>query len=183
MRVKVGAAGQIQETPSEQTAGEDLQSQLVDVPGTVLCSGTSARRFLAGMKAETRDRLLESISDRLQKDVSPVLIERDDEHRVIAFKVAEAKTIRDAAAIALADLYDIPVPSEHVLQRVFDLTPAEVRLAQGLARGDSLEEVAAAVGIKITTARTQLAAIFAKTRTRRQAKLVALLGRLAQLGS
>jgi DNA-binding CsgD family transcriptional regulator len=183
MRVKVGATGQNQETPSEQTAGEDLHSQLGDFAGTVLCSGTSASRFLAGMKAETRDRLLESISDRLEKDVSPVLIERDNEHRVIAFKVAEAKTIRDAPAIALADLNDIPVPSEFVLQRVFDLTRAEVRLAQGLARGDSLEEVAVAVGIKITTARTQLAAIFAKTRTCRQAKLVAILGRLAQLGS
>jgi len=102
---------------------------------------------------------------------------------VIALKVAGAKSTRDAPAIALADLNDIPVPSEHVLQRAFDLTPAEVRLAQGIARGHSLEEVAAAIGIKITTARTQLAAIFAKTGTRRQAKLVALLGHLAQLGS
>ena len=84
--------------------------------------------------------------------------------------------------MALADLNEIPAPSEQVLQRVFDLTQAEVRLAQGIARGDSLEEVAAGLGIKISTARTQLASIFTKTQTRRQAKLVALLGRLAQLG-
>jgi len=66
-----------------------------------------------------------------------------------------------------------------VLQRVFDLTHAEVRLAQGIARGDSLEEIAGGLRIKISTARTQLASIFAKTQTRRQAKLVALLGGLS----
>ena len=41
---------------------------------------------------------------------------------------------------------------------VFDLTPAEARLAQRLACGDSVEEVAKALHIKMTTARTQLAA-------------------------
>jgi hypothetical protein len=43
----------------------------------------------------------------------------------------------------------------------------------------ALDEIAAELGIKMTTARTQLAAIFAKTDTRRQAKLVAILTRLA----
>ena len=62
------------------------------------------------------------------------------------------------------------------------LTTAEARLAQRLARGDSVEEVAQQLSIKMTTARTQLAAIFAKTDTRRQAKLVAILSRVAHLG-
>src|SRR5262249_273014 len=82
-----------------------------------------------------------------------------------------------------ADLNEISVPSEHLLRRVFDLTNVEARLAQRVARGDGLEEVAARLGIKISTARSQLASIFAKTKTRRQAKLVAVLGRLAQLGA
>jgi DNA-binding CsgD family transcriptional regulator len=50
-----------------------------------------------------------------------------------------------------------------------------------MARGDALEEVAAILKIKMTTARSQLAAIFAKTQTRRQAGLVAILSRLAHL--
>ena len=107
----------------------------------------------------------------------------DGKRQLIAFKLRESDVSDHGATVALADLNDIPVPGEHVLQRVFDLTNAEVRLAQGVARGDSLEEVAAGLGIKISTARTQLASIFAKTQTRRQAKLVALLGRLAQLGA
>ena len=81
----------------------------------------------------------------------------------------------------LADLHAIPVPSEDALRRVFKLTRAEARLAQGVARGDSLEDIAQFLDIRISTARTQLASIFAKTETRRQAKLAAMLGRLAHL--
>ena len=76
---------------------------------------------------------------------------------------------------------DLPVPPEAVLRRLYDLTPAEARLAQGLASGDSLDEVATGLGIRMSTARTQLGSIFAKTDTRRQAKLVALLCHLAHL--
>jgi DNA-binding CsgD family transcriptional regulator len=79
-------------------------------------------------------------------------------------------------------ILDLPVPSETRLKALFDLTAAEARLAQRLARGDSVEEVAQTLSIKMTTARTQLAAIFAKTDTRRQAKLVAILSRVAHLG-
>jgi DNA-binding CsgD family transcriptional regulator len=78
-------------------------------------------------------------------------------------------------------LRDIPVPSEHWLRHIFDLTPAEARLAQGLARGDALEQVARTLGIKMSTARTQLAVIFAKTQTPRQSALVAVLTRIASL--
>jgi DNA-binding CsgD family transcriptional regulator len=78
-------------------------------------------------------------------------------------------------------IFDLPVPSEARLRALFDLTAAEVRLAQRLARGDSVEEAAQALSIKMTTARTQLAAVFAKTNTRRQAKLVAILSRVAHL--
>jgi DNA-binding CsgD family transcriptional regulator len=54
-------------------------------------------------------------------------------------------------------------------------------LAQHLARGESLEEIAPRVGVKISTARSQLATIFSKTGVKRQPKLVALLSRLAHL--
>jgi DNA-binding CsgD family transcriptional regulator len=80
------------------------------------------------------------------------------------------------------DIFDLPVPSEARLKALFDLSGAEARLAQRLARGDSVEEVAQSLSIKMTTARTQLAAIFVKTATRRQAKLVAILSRVAHLG-
>jgi DNA-binding CsgD family transcriptional regulator len=87
-----------------------------------------------------------------------------------------------ASSTGHPDFFDLPVPSEARLKALFDLSGAEARLAQRLARGDSVEEVAQSLSIKMTTARTQLAAIFVKTATRRQAKLVAILSRVAHLG-
>jgi DNA-binding CsgD family transcriptional regulator len=55
------------------------------------------------------------------------------------------------------------------------LTPAEARIALGIARGDALAAIAEAHGISIATARTQLKSVFAKTGTHRQGQLVALL--------
>lgn len=85
------------------------------------------------------------------------------------------------AGCAKRDIFDFPVPSQERLQELFDLTVAEAKLAQLLACGDSVEEVALKLNIKMTTARTQLAAVFSKTETRRQAKLVAILSRIAHL--
>ena len=53
---------------------------------------------------------------------------------------------------------------------------AELRLAQG-----RLEEAARQLGIKMSTARTQLASIFAKTDSQRQGKLIAILSRIAHM--
>lgn len=55
------------------------------------------------------------------------------------------------------------------------LTPAEARIALGIARGEALVTIAKAHGISIATARTQLKSVFAKTGTHRQGQLVALL--------
>jgi len=81
----------------------------------------------------------------------------------------------------LTDHGKLPAPSQALLIRVYGLSRAEALLAQGIARGESLEEVATRLGIKISTARSQLAAVFAKTGTSRQAKLVVILSRLAHL--
>lgn len=67
------------------------------------------------------------------------------------------------------------VPSLQVLMGLFDLTPAEVKLAAALASGMSLEEAAARTGVQLTTARSHLGRIFRKTGTSRQGQLVALL--------
>jgi DNA-binding CsgD family transcriptional regulator len=82
---------------------------------------------------------------------------------------------------SLEHLCALPIPREATLRSLFELTGAEARLAQHLARGDSVEEIARTLGVKIATARTQLAAIFSKTGARRQAKLVAILSHLAHV--
>ncbi|WP_292508687.1 helix-turn-helix transcriptional regulator [Mesorhizobium sp.] len=67
------------------------------------------------------------------------------------------------------------VPSPNVLSGLFDLTPAEARLAVELASGHSVQEAAMEIGIAVKSARTYLERIFRKTETSRQSQLVALL--------
>ncbi len=65
------------------------------------------------------------------------------------------------------------------LRNVFGLTDAEIRVAQALFEGASLQEAAARYGISHNTVRVQLAGIFDKTNTNRQVDLIALLSRLS----
>jgi DNA-binding CsgD family transcriptional regulator len=60
------------------------------------------------------------------------------------------------------------------LQRLFDLTAAEARVLALLLDDCRPREIAGELGISITTVRSHLQALFAKTGTRRQSELVAL---------
>ena len=62
-----------------------------------------------------------------------------------------------------------------LLQRHFDLTPAEARLALHLVAGETLRSAEAKLGITYETARTHLKNIFNKTGTSRQAELVIVI--------
>lgn len=69
----------------------------------------------------------------------------------------------------------LPDGFEDHARRLFDLTPAEARLAAALASGLALKDAAIQQGIRFTTARSYLENIFRKTTTRQQSQLVALL--------
>ena len=67
-------------------------------------------------------------------------------------------------------------PAPELLQALFDLSPAEARIASQLTDGRSIEQIAASNGLSHNTIRTQLKSVFAKTGVQRQAELVSLLG-------
>jgi DNA-binding CsgD family transcriptional regulator len=83
--------------------------------------------------------------------------------------------------LILVDLDLSPILNPVAVKEALDLTAAEGEIAKELATGKPLAQIADARGISIATGRTQLASIFAKTRTRRQAELVALLTRISIL--
>ena len=64
---------------------------------------------------------------------------------------------------------------------LFGLTGAEARVATALLAADGPREVAAQLGIGLSTVRTHLHRLYDKTGTRRQAELVWLLATLALL--
>jgi DNA-binding NarL/FixJ family response regulator len=65
--------------------------------------------------------------------------------------------------------------ARETLQTLFDLTPTESRIAAAMARGRSVEAIAANQHASLQTVRKQVKAIFAKTGTHRQAECVAMI--------
>jgi DNA-binding CsgD family transcriptional regulator len=61
------------------------------------------------------------------------------------------------------------------LRALYGLTPAEAKVAAGLAEGRTSAEIAARHSVSIGTLRNQLKAVFFKTGARRQAELVRLV--------
>ncbi len=71
-------------------------------------------------------------------------------------------------------------PNTRLLGELFQLSPAELRLAELITLGKSPESCADLLGVSINTVRTQLRALFRKTDTERQSELVSLFARLCQ---
>lgn len=70
-----------------------------------------------------------------------------------------------------------------ILRALYDLTPAETEIANGLLTGYSLDEVALLRHTSLATTRSQMKALFGKTSTRRQGELIQLLSSLPRTAS
>ncbi len=79
------------------------------------------------------------------------------------------------ALLVMTPLTAPRAPSIDLMRSLFDLTPSEARVAQGLAAGKSPEEIAELGGVAITTVRSQLRRVLEKTGCSRQAEVAALL--------
>jgi DNA-binding CsgD family transcriptional regulator len=73
------------------------------------------------------------------------------------------------------------VPPADMLTHMFGLTPTEASVAIGIVGGKHLADIAADRGVKTGTVRAHSKTVFAKTRTRGQAELAALVTRVAFL--
>lgn len=93
-------------------------------------------------------------------------VARDVFSRCAGVMVLTPVTLPDAAPVEL-------------LQSLFDLSPAEARVARRLVAGHTVEEIAADGRVSSTTVRTQVRGVLEKTGCRRQAEVVALLGGVA----
>jgi DNA-binding CsgD family transcriptional regulator len=103
-----------------------------------------------------------------------------DELAVVLAQTDEV-TSDGTSIVFILDLDAHPEPNPTTLRQMFGLTVAETRLALQIARGNTPSEIARTRRLSRTTIRSQLASVFAKTQTGRQAELVALLARIAML--
>jgi DNA-binding CsgD family transcriptional regulator/PAS domain-containing protein len=82
-----------------------------------------------------------------------------------------------AVAVFVVDPSGVPAASVDALRQLYALTPSEVRVARGLLRGESVEQLADRLGLTQQTARWVIKQILQKTDTHSQAQVVARLSR------
>lgn len=85
--------------------------------------------------------------------------------------------MRGAAAVIMQDPTERRAPPLEAFAALYSLTYAEQKVLEHIAEGEPPQETADVLGVSITTVKTHLQKIFAKTGTGRQADLIQLLER------
>jgi DNA-binding CsgD family transcriptional regulator len=87
--------------------------------------------------------------------------------------------VRCAGVLALTPLSAPNAPSLAIVKSLFDLTPAEARVARDLAEGKTVADIALGAGASENTIRTHVRGVLEKTGCNRQTDVVALLAGLS----
>ncbi len=83
--------------------------------------------------------------------------------------------LRCAAALVLTPVTLPQAPPVELVQSLFDLTPAEARVARSLATGETVETIASSQGVSQNTIRVHVRGVLEKTGCNRQVDVVSLL--------
>jgi len=95
---------------------------------------------------------------------------------VIPIRLSARDIFTRCAAIVVVTPVTMPnAPSSDIVRSLFDLTPAEARVAQLLASGHTVDDIASEGGISPSTVRTHVRGVLQKTGCARQTDVVALL--------
>jgi DNA-binding CsgD family transcriptional regulator len=116
------------------------------------------------------DRAVKSIPVAATADRVPMVL------HVIPVRGSARDVFTQAVALLVVTPVDrATVPTAEVLQGLFDLTPAEARVARGIGQAETIDALADATGVNRETVRSQLKAVLSKTGLSRQQELVSLL--------
>lgn len=103
---------------------------------------------------------------------------------ILPIRASAREVFTGAAAVLLMTPVTLrELPDAAVIQGLFDLTPAEARIARALGGGMTIGQIAATTGASAATVRNQVQAVFGKTGMHRQADLVGLLQGLQPMAS
>ncbi len=83
--------------------------------------------------------------------------------------------VRCFAVLALTPITRPQAPPVELVQSLFDLTPAEARVARSLASCMTVEAIATESGVSLNTVRSHVRGVLEKTGCTRQAEVIALL--------
>ncbi len=182
---------------ADALAGVGLPALMLDRTGNVLAANALAEEqgTVLRWRAWGRLGLADPAADKLMRSAIAGLNGTGADARSFPVRDAEGRatmilhivplrrTARDLVLRTVAMVILTPVklpkaPPSDLMRSLFDLTPAEARVAHGLLAGESLDDIATGGGVSRNTVRTQLRAVMAKTGCTRQAEVVALLAGL-----
>lgn len=148
------------------------------VPNLFACFGMSYGRVtnFAGAATEPFDRVFVRALNGIAASAVVTVDSRSRQGlwRINLGPLTRDDTQSDAAVVMLIDPPAAPGGTLAALQRLFRLTSAEARVLALLLDDCRPREIAEELDLSITTVRSHLKALFAKTETRRQSELVAL---------
>ncbi len=138
---------------------------LTDIAADALLEEALARRSLAGGPVS----------------VNSIPVAATDEHPPMILHLLPIRGVaHDVFSQATSLLVVTPVdraivPTAKVLQGLFDLTPAEARVARGISEAQTVDALALSAGVSVETVRSQLKTVLSKTGLSRQQELINLL--------
>jgi DNA-binding CsgD family transcriptional regulator len=180
---------------SEALALVRLPALVFGANGKVLAANRLIESMTSYIHWKARDRvsLKDRAADQLLRDAIAT-IDLDSSASVRSFPIRDVDTdammvvhvipirlsardifIRCAAVLVLTPVTLPQAPPVELVQSLFDLTPAEARVARNLASGKTVDDIASDGSISPNTIRTQIRGILEKTGCTRQVDVVALL--------
>lgn len=199
----LSAAAGVRDSLAELVDRSPASLFLLDRTGVVRHVNAAGLRLIAQGKGVTvrKDRLVgatRGATQRLQALIgragdtdlraggSMGMIATESQHRLaievapLAARQAWPFTAGPAVVVSIADEGAGGDVSEPMLRDLFDLTPAEIRVAAALFAGLQPAEAAERLGVGMPTIRSHLVHIYAKTGAAGKSDLCRLLGRLAR---
>lgn len=181
------------EMASEALALIGLPALVFDVQGKTLAANAlmeSLKKHLswrafdrAALRDPLADRLWRQAIETIASDAAPRSFPvRAAEgpamvaHVVPVRGVARDVLVRCAGVLILTSVVLPQAPPVELVRSLFDLTPAEARVARHLASGRSVGEIAAEAELAESTVRSQIRGVMEKTGCRRQLEVATLLG-------
>jgi DNA-binding CsgD family transcriptional regulator len=181
---------------SETLALIGLPALVLDDRGRVV----AANDLIAGLTDHVRWRARDGIAlndkaaDALFREtIKTLAVEKDGSVRSLVLRGADAEPamvahvipirrsardvfVRCAGMLVLTPVRLPKAPQIELIQSLFDMSPAEARVARRLAAGHTVDEIAVLDKVSRNTVRTQVRGVLDKTGCRRQTEVVALLG-------
>jgi DNA-binding CsgD family transcriptional regulator len=179
---------------SETLAALGLPALVLNDQGKVLAANSLIEALTGYVQWRAQDRvsLKDKAADKLLRDAMAAIDvaggsvrsfpvrDRGAEAMMVAHVIPIRLSARDifvrcAAALILTPVTLPQAPPVELAQSLFDLTPAEARVARSLAAGETVDAIASARGVSQNTVRDQVRGILEKTGCHRQVDIVALL--------